>query len=154
MLLTIQERLATLIGLDPYFAGASILTDKVGDLAAAYQKAISKLSFAVVVTVPSGEIAQRIPIGPVFRERVEISVCQSVLTDKDRDTRNVMDGLEHVISAVHGELLDPLDEASPRFLALSHTGGTTTMGESVQTLTVEIVAPIGLDPEEEPDPVP
>jgi hypothetical protein len=148
MLLTIQDRLKTLIEGDPYFAGVSVLTNRDGDIEAAYQQAIAKLSFCVVVAVPSGEISDRAPIGPSFRHLVEVSVCQSVLTDSQAESRNVADGIERVTLAVHGQSVALVQYPQAKFRALSHSAGVTEDNVSVRALQIEVIVPVVAEPED------
>ena len=147
MLLALQERLKTLIEADTYFEGVAILTEQLGNILAAYQEAIDKLGFCIVIEVSAGESIERSPVGPAFRELFTISISQGVLTDDQAATRNVVDGLEHAVLAIHGQPADAGDPDGLTFLVRNHWAGRTDGGEAVQQLSVEVVHAVSVPAE-------
>lgn len=144
MILTLQNRLKTLLSADGYFTGAPIITEEVGDIANAIEIALGKMSFCVVVMNGSGERSIEMGKPSLFNETFTISIAQNPITDLESATRNVVDGIEHAILAIDNQVAD-VGKGPHRFRVLSHQAGRSDDGLAVQELTVRVAGIIYLE---------
>lgn len=146
MLLTLQKRIQTLLENDTYFSGSDVITEQVADIQTEVETAIGKLSFCVVIMTASGDGLEPAGETPHFTERLTVSIAQRPLTDKLRDSRNTVDGLEHAILAVHGKPVVADGMGPQRFRVVRHLAARTDDGLAIQEFVVEVSAKMKLEP--------
>jgi hypothetical protein len=103
----LQTRAADLLRAAPYFAGASIITEQVGDIASKIETDLLPVGFGVVVTTGKGDAVTSSLGIHRSKEVLTISLIHNPTTDS---AHAVLDALHAAIEAVCSQ---PVSAATP-----------------------------------------
>lgn len=144
MLLTLQQRLKTLIEADDYFEGVPVLTEDVANLEAAVDQALAGLGFVVIIQCAEGEATKPDSPAPIFNERLVVTIAQPPTISDSRDpetpVKNVVTGAERAMLAIKGSAVTSGLPDNRRFGILSHRTWRLDNGIAMQEITVAATA--------------
>jgi hypothetical protein len=140
MVTEIQTRIAALIAAHAYFAGITPITEKAGDIDTAIETALGHLGFAVEVASASGDVvdpdkASRKTV--FFREVTKVSVIHNPTLNT---TKNIVEGWEAVVAAVHGQPLVAGGKGPCWFCCLGHDPVPNADGHAEHSVLFRVIS--------------